>query len=376
MTDIAAAPSNEAAPSPPAEAPAQTTADITPLGDNPIHSEPVPDKPIKVEVVTPKPKTAMDSLKEAQAKSDRNEKDRIARETAKVELKADAPKLDDKGQPIVEAKPVTDASKPKIEPPSRWTPTAKAKWEALDDEVKAETDRTVKELEKGMNTYKERAAKMDDLKEYEDIAKQYKTDIKTALSNYVALDKSLQSENPAEKLSALDQVFKAAKIDKAEFARFILGQEQEQGQQPQQMPQEIVAMQRELAQLRQQVQGNTQFTQDQQRQQVENHITQWAADKPMADMLAPQIAEHVQQGLSLDDAYAKAVSTQQDIARQMGFVSPAAIATPAAAQPQTLKGTKSITGSPSAGSYQATNKPSSSNIEAVRKAMEAAGLSL
>lgn len=376
MTDVIAAPSNEAAPSQSAEAPAQTTADITPLGDNPVHSEPTPEKPIKVEVVTPKPKTAMDSLKEAQAKSDRNEKDRIARETAKAEPKTEAAKLDDKGQPIVEAKPVTDASKPKIEPPSRWTPIAKAKWEALDDEVKAETDRTVKELEKGMNTYKERAAKMDDLKEFEDIAKQYKTDIKTALSNYVALDKSLQSENPAEKLSAIDQVFKAAKVDKAEFARFILGQEQEQGQQPQQNH-EIQAMQRELAQLRQQVHGQTQFTQDQQRQQVENHITQWAADKPMADTLAPQIAQHVNEGLSLDEAYAKAVNTQQEIARQMGFISPAATPAPVVApQPQTLKGLKSISGSPGSGSYQATQKPSSSNIEAVRKAMEAAGISL
>ena len=373
MSELAAVAADVSAPAPAAEAPAQTTADIAPLGDNPVHSEATPDKPIKVEVVTPKPKTSMDSLKEAQAKSDRNEKERIARETANAEPKApEAPKLDAKGQPIVEAK--VDA-KPKYEPPARWTPTAKAKWEALDDEVKAETDRTVKELEKGMNTYKERAAKMDDLKEFEDIATQYKTNIKTALSNYVALDKSLQSQNPAEKLSALDQVFKAAKVDKVEFAKFILGQEQQQGQQPQTSP-EVIAMRQELAQLRQQVQGNTQFTQDQQRSQVENHITQWAKDKPLADTLAPQIAEHVQQGLSLDDAYAKAVDTQQEIARQMGFTIPAASPAPLAVQPQTLKGAKSISGSPASGSYQATQKPSSSNIEAVRKAMEAAGISL
>lgn len=374
MTDVAAATSEVSAPV--SEAPAQTTADIAPIGDNPVHSEPTPDKPLKVEVVTPKPKTAMDSLKEAQAKSDRNEKDRIARETAKVETKApEAPKLDDKGQPIVEAKVI------KHEPPARWTPSAKAKWEALDEEVKSESARTFKELENGMNTYKERASKMDELKEFEDIAKQYKTDIKTALSNYVTLDKSLQSENPAEKLSALDQVFAAAKVDKVEFARFILGIGQDEYQQPnretnRETNREMQAMQQDLAQLRQQVHGNTQFAENQQRSQVESQITQWARDKPHADALAPQIAAHVHEGFSLDDAYTKAVTTQQEIARQMGFVSPPATTAPAPTQTQTLKGLKSISGTPSSGSYQATQKPSSSNIEAVRKAMEAAGISL
>jgi hypothetical protein len=114
----------------------------------------------------------------------------------------------------------------------------------------------------------------------------------------------------------------------------------------------------------------------QQQVQVENYISQWAADKPLADTLAPQIAQHVQAGLSLDDAYAQAVSSQQEIARQMGFIPQApAPAQPATPQAQTLpKGMKSITGSPGAGSYQATQKPSSSNSEAVRKAMETLGI--
>ena len=74
--------------------------------------------------------------------------------------------------------------------------------------------------------------------------------------------------------------------------------------------------------------------------------------------------------LALDDAYAKAISDQQALARQMGFIpqQAAPVEAPAA---QTLKGTKSITGAPSAGSYQATQKPSSSNLEAVRKALAA-----
>lgn len=372
MTEIAAT-SEVSAPAPAAESPhpAQTTDDITPLGDRPISSEtPQETKPIKVEVVDAKPKTAMDSLKDAQAKVNRNEKDRLAheavKEVPKAEIKAETPKLDENGKEVI-------LEKSKINAPDRWSPTAKAKWDALDDEVKAETDRTVKELEKGMNTYKERASKMDELKEFEDIAKQYNTNVKTALSNYVALDKSLQSQNPAEKLAALDQVFSAAKVDKVEYAQFILGQAQQQQENPQSP--EINAMRQELQQLRQQVQGNTQVTQSQQRQQVEGYIQQWSADKPMADMLAPQIAQHVNEGLSLDDAYAKAVSTQQDIARAMGFTSQPATPAPTP-QPQTLKGQKSISGSASSGSYQATQKPSSSNIEAVRKAMEAAGISL
>lgn len=380
MTDAAiAAASDVAAPAPASEAAPATTADITPLGDRPISTESTQEapKPVKVEVVTPKPKTAMDSLKEAQAKSDRNEKDRIAREAAKEAPKTDA-KLDDKGKPIVDAKatdkPTTDAPKPKYEPPARWTATAKAKWEALDDEVKAETDRTVKELEKGMNTYK---AKVDDLKEFEDIAVASKTSLKKALQNYVAIDRDLISDDPANKLKALDQIFKVAKIDKAEFARFILDQAGRPADQQQVNP-EILALRREIAELRQQSQGTAQTIEQQQRAQTENFIANWSKDKPLADTLAPQIAQHVHSGLSLDDAYAKAVSDQQELARQMGFIPQPAAPAPSTAtpQPQTLKGGKSITGSPGIGSYQATQKPSSSNVEAVRKAMEAAGISL
>lgn len=380
MTDAAiAAASDVAAPAPASEAAPATTADITPLGDRPISTESTQEapKPVKVEVVTPKPKTAMDSLKEAQAKSDRNEKDRIAREAAKEAPKTDA-KLDDKGKPIVDAKttdkPVTDAPKAKIDPPARWTATAKAKWEALDDEVKAETDRTVKELEKGMNTYK---AKVDDLKEFEEIATKAGTTVKTAMSNYVAIDKDLTSGDPARQLKALDHLFAVSKIDKGAFAKFVLDQAGRPADQQQVNP-EIAALRQQVAQLTQQVQGTSQTIEGQQRAAVENHIANWSKDKPLADTLAPQIAQHVHSGLSLDDAYAKAVSEQQELARQMGFIPQPAAPAPSTAtpQPQTLKGGKSITGSPGIGSYQATQKPSSSNVEAVRKAMEAAGISL
>lgn len=377
MTDVAiAAASEAAAPAQASEAPAPTTDDITPLGDRPISNESSSEKPVKVEVVTPKPKTSMDSLKEAQAKINRNEKDRIDRaaekETAvKDDAKQDASKADDKTKPLVDAKA---AEKPKYEPPARWTATAKEKWAALDDEVKAETDRTVKELEKGLNQYK---TKVDDLKEFEDIATQSKTTLKKALENYVAIDRDLSSDDPANKLKALDQIFKVAKIDKTEFANFILKQVQGQPPQQQQNP-EVAALQSQIAQLRQQIQGTTQTVEQQQRAQVETQISQWAKDKPLADTLAPQIAQHVQMGLSLDDAYAKAVSDQQEIAKAMGFILPsAAIPAPTVApQAQPLKGAKSITGSPAPGSYQATQKPSSTNAEAVRKAFLAAGISL
>lgn len=385
MTNAAIAVASEApsAPAPASDAAPATTADITPLGDRPISTESTQEapKPVKVEVVTPKPKTAMDSLKEAASKVNRNEKDRMDRAAekdaaVKPEAKTDAAVKTGEKPLETAKKDETAPVKPKYEPPARWTATAKAKWEALDDEVKAETDRTVKELEKGMNTYKERASKMDELKEFEDIAVKAGTTVKNAMSNYVAIDKDLNSGDPARQLKALDHLFAVSKIDKTQLAKFYLDQAGRPADQQQVNP-EILALKREIAELRQQSQGTAQTIEQQRYQQVTQHITQWAQDKPLADTLAPQIAQHVQEGLSLDDAYAKAVSAQQEIARQMGFIpqTAAPATTTATPQAQPLKGSKSITGSPGAGSYQATQKPSSNNMEAVRKAMAELGVS-
>lgn len=378
MSDTSAPVASEATVSAPSPATAPTTADITPLGDRPVSTNFSGDDnkaPQKVEVVQAKPKTAMDSLKEAQAKSDRNEKERVSRETANAPVKTD-PKVE-AAKPTENGKPAgpdeSQTAKPKLEAPSRWTATAKAKWEALDDEVKAETSRTVSELEKGMNQYKARATQMDELKEYEDIAKQHGTTVAKGLANYVALDKSLQSQNPAEKLRALDEVFKAAKVDKAEFARFVL--QQAQNPQAQQNP-EVASLKAELAQLRQTVQGTSQTIEQQQRTQIESQVNQWMASKPHAAHLENEIAAYIGTGLQLNDAYDKAVSDFQAKSAAMGFIpqAPNAPVTTPAPQPQPLKGQKSISGSPGPGSYQATSKPSNSPAEAVRRAMEAAGL--
>jgi len=88
MSVEAAPVASEATVSTPSQAPTAqpTTADITPLADKPVNTNFNSDDnkaPAKVEVVQPKPKTAMDSLKEAKAKSDKNEAARIATEKAK-----------------------------------------------------------------------------------------------------------------------------------------------------------------------------------------------------------------------------------------------------------------------------------------------------
>jgi hypothetical protein len=372
MSDIAqvSAPAEIAAPAPVSEAPA-TTADIQPLGDRPISTEGTSNEPIKVEVVTPKPKTSMDSLKEAQAKLAANETKEVKIDPKLAPVKADTPKLDDKGKPIVDVAKVESVDKPKYEPPARWTQTAKEKWAALDDEVKAETIRTVKELETGLEKHKEKAVKWDDLKEFEDMATQYKTNLKDALKNYTSLDKALQSSDPAAKIQAFEEIFKIAKVSPQDYAAYITGQPADQ--KASQSDAVIRELRQQVQTLSQQVQGVTTNIEGQQRSQTENYLAQWAADKPHAEALTPQIAGYVKQGLSLDDAYAKSVSDQQAIARSMGFIpqETAPVVAPAA---QTLKGPKSITGAPSAGSYQATQKPSNSNSEALLKAMNILGI--
>lgn len=370
MSDEIAAPVAEAPVSAPSAPPAENTTDSIPADTpQPIKSE----TPAKVEVVQPKKSSPMDSINRA---TDKFNKEEAAAKKTVDETKplkaADAPKeaakLDDKGKPIVEA-----IAKPKYEAPERWTPTAKEKFKALDEEVQSEVVRTYQEQVKGIEKYKESATKYDELKPYEDMAKQYKTTVKAALDNYIAIDKSLQSQNPQEKQAALNEVFRIARISPQEFAKYVLGQPQDQVASRDDA--EKRAMREELAQLRQEVKGVTTNIKTQEEQRVIGELNQWAQDKPLANHLADQIAAHYQAGLPLDEAYAKAEQEFREMASAVGFIPQPQTPQGTNVVPlaQTQKGLKSITGAPSAGSYPATQPPSKTVSEAVAKAMAAHG---
>lgn len=386
MTDTSA-PAAEAAPAaaPAAPAPADNASDsVQPLGDRPIQSE-SPPAPVKEKAPEVKKPSISETLKSAEKKVEASEKakrdeERVAKGEKPVDPKAVDPKAKIEPKPA-EAK-AAELAKPKFEAPARWKPEVKAKWDAvdangkslIDDDVKAEVDRTVKELTKGYEQHKEKATKWDDLKEFEDMAATYKTDIKTALKNYTAIEKGLASTDQAIKLSAIEEVFRVAKISPQDYAAFITKQPPEQVKS--QSDAAIRHLQEEVRQLKQQSTQTTQTVQEQQRAAAESDLNTWAQGKPVVTELAPQIAVHVKSGLSLDDAYSKAFEEAKAFAQKLGFAptaqTPAAETPVAPAAPAAL-GQRSIRGAPSAGASAVKEAPSKSVGEAVRKAFEALG---
>lgn len=363
----------------PAAPPVENTTDSVPREtNNPINSLPQEKEPTKVEVVQPKKPTSLDALTKAAEKVNRNEADRTKREEAKAaEVKAAETAPPAKvADPVkaAEAPKATDQAKPtKIDAPE-WlnNPKAREKWVGVDDDVKTEVQKRVQDLEKGHEKYKASAQKYDEIKEYDDLATQYGIKLKDGIANYVAIDRALQGNDPQKKLAAIEEVFKAAKVTPQDVVAYYTGKPPEQA--VAQQSRQVMELQQEIRELRQQMQGVTTNIEQQHQQQVEQNLSQWAQDKPLAAQLAPQIAAHYQRGLSLDEAYAKSEAEFKEMALAAGFVIPqAAPITPP--QDRILNGSKSITGAPSAGSQLATHKPSKSTKDAVAKAMAALGVS-
>lgn len=359
---------------------------------NPIaidNVDPNPPDPEKVEakvkepVVAPKP-TMRETLEKAAAKiekdnptekpvetqAQRDEKGKFAAkpdaskpETLKAEpvkgaevVEKASPTAAEKGQPGASANPA-DA-------PARFSPDAKAAWATAPDAVKAEVHRAVRELESGITQHKERWAP---LAEYDELAKKSGTTIDRALKEYVGIDKML-GENFA---AGIERICANKGVNLREFAAQILGQAPDQVQA--QSETKIRQLERVVQQLQEQVGGVTGTLQTQAEKDINNQIAAFAQDKPLFSELSAEIASHIaNDGLSLEDAYDTAVTNAKAKAARLGFIPQAPAADPIVPDraAQTHKGQLSIAGAPSAGSTPATQQPSSSIRDALRRATQ------
>lgn len=246
------------------------------------------------------------------------------------------------------------------EAPQRFSPDAKAAWENSPEPVKAEIHRAVRELESGINEYKQ---KYEPIKQYDDLARQYGTTVKDALDRYTTLERELNG-TPQEKFAALQKVFDYAGVNMREFAAQLAGQ------QPDQMGVHYEAQMRELrgenAELKERLSAYEQKEQDATMQSVE----EFAGKHPRFDELSPTIAKFLETGFAenLDEAYVMADRLKPAAAN----VSPETPVIPATAAPQPRE-QKSIAGAPTPGSSPGQRKPSSSIKEALQRAAAAAG---
>jgi len=368
---------------------------------NPIHTEPqnpeAGDKPAAPadKAAAPEKKPSIrDSIDRAAAKvAEKDTATATTTDKAKPLSSTEGAARDDKGKfapkaadaTAETAKPATDAAKPDAtaakpsathniaEPPARFSTDAKAAWATAPDPVKAEVHRAVKELEAGI---KQHADNYAPFKEFHDLAKSVNVDAAKALREYVNIDKMLGENFDA----GLQRIFQNKGVDPRQWAAKVLGQQapaqQPGAQQQQAQPNaEVVQLRQHIARLEQQIGGVSTHIQAQQTQTVEQEIAAFRShpDHALFDELSTDIAAHIKNnGLSLQDAYDKAVAEAQDKARRLGFIAqPAAAPAPPPVEAQTLRaGLKSIAGAPSAGSAPATHKPSSSIKESIRRAMQ------
>lgn len=365
-----------------AEAPAAPIEDVVHL-PNPISTEStnseaeVKPEPKVTEATAEKKLTARESLELAAAKIDKAEKTEVTDKAKPVETQA---QRDEKGKfvakPAEEAKPdATEKADPAkaekapvthniAEPPKRFSEDAKVAWATAPDPVKHEIHRAIRNLEAGIE---EHAKRWEPIKEYDELAKKSGTTIDRALKEYVGIDKML-GENFA---AGIERICANKGVNLRDFAAQVLGQSPDAARS--ESDTQIRQLTQMVSRLEEQLGGVTGSIRQQTETQVQQEISAFKADKPHFDELSTEIATHItNNGLSLEQAYDKAVEDAQEKARRLGFITPPP---PAARdlEEHIPKGQKSLTGAPSFGSSPATQKPSPSVKDALRRAMQAAG---
>lgn len=328
--------------------------------------EPSGDKP------APSVKEQVDAVAATEGERVRNPDGTFAAKDPNAAPAAPA-KADGLGKPTVE-QPATETLPG--DAPARFSPDAKALWATAPEPVKAEVLRMEREMTAGLEKYREDATAFDSVREYDSMAKQYGTDLRSALDRYVAFDKAL-NDNP---LQGLISICADKGINPREIAAAIMGQELPPAeQQSAQTVQHIRQLEAKIAQLEQGYQGIQTGTVSQKIEAFVGGLPE--ADKPLFEELGPNIAALIKQGHDLPSAFATAKEAErtrvQRLATSFGFTAqPAAPAVPPAPDltAQTLKGQLSVTGAPSSGSNPSNRKPPSSPRESLDRAFDAVGV--
>jgi hypothetical protein len=285
------APSSSGAPSSAPSAPAPSAA--PPPGAPTPSSTPTPP--------APKPTSIREHLDKAFVETKLGEQEGFVRD-ANGRF---APK--DPAAPVAPVAPTLDPNAPAPQlgadpdaAPERFSPEGKAAWATASPALKAEIKRGFANLENGLKSYQQA---FEPLKPYFALAKQHGTTPHEAMERYVSFERALVSQNPAQKMAALQEVFQISGVPVDQFAAAILGQEAPP------RDQQIDALQQKIAWLEEQVGGVTQtFEQQQYQQQLaanERSLDNFATTHPRID--EPVVANYM--------VYLMQTSMPGDIAR-------------------------------------------------------------
>jgi hypothetical protein len=286
-----------------------------------------------------------------------------------------APKATDPQAQPSEAvqKPAEQQAKPKFEAPARFDEVAKRDWETAPESVKGATSRVIRELETGIQEHQKR---WEPIKQYDELAKQYQTDLPSALERYVSMDKLL-SQDLATGLDSVIRDKTGGQMGLREFVAQLTGQQPDQA--TAQADRTTHELRQQVAGLEKQLSAVVGHIRQQAADGIGEKVNSFSADKPDFDALSDKIVEHIGKGLSLEAAYDAAKQEAEAIARSLGFVPASEVSQPLspASQPVPLKpaGQKSVSGAPATGSDPASQKkaPASSIREALERAKARVG---
>lgn len=392
MSDVAIA---DGAPAP-ADAPASPAAVIDTqqvAPPNPVHSEPLPAP--KAEPAEKPSSTVADAIERASRKVEAQQRQEPAKAEAKpaekVEAKAEAPaerqpaQRDETGRFAPREPAQHDAAAPPMQQPTQQQPRqpvrdlparfssdpqASADWETTPESVRHATNRSIRELETGIQKYKADAEEFDRVRNFAEAARRNGGDLHSALSRVVEIEQAFQ-RNPVEGFQKIADHFG---ISLRQVAAHVMGQPQDQV--AAQNDSVIRELRNEVAQLQRQIGGVTQTIQQQQERTVQSSVAQFAAANPRFEELSNDIAFFLKSGRTSDlaEAYRLAEMLNPGPA-PVPAQRAASDAAPPSAEAQTLKGMKSVSGAPSPGSDPAPRrKAANSPIEALDRAFATVGL--
>jgi hypothetical protein len=355
---------------------------------NPVSSEREPEaKPEpRAEVKTePKKLSTREALQKAAEKVENDNKPVEAKAEIKTDpkaaLKTEAKPEDktrDETGKFVAKEPKEEAAKPSHtaeDAPARFTETARAKWASADPEIRGETLRMQRELTEGYQKHKASAEAFESYRELDDIAKQAGKRGADVFREYYNMERMLRS-NPEQGLAAL---FERIGIDPKEYAAHILGKPADQV--ASEGDKTIRELKQTVARLEQQLGGVTQTITQSKQEASLAEVSKFAESRPLFDVLAPHIADHMRESgnTNLEEAYNAVLQKHPTLAALSTTGAKPETKTPAASSApepdltvQTDKGQKSIQGAPSFGS-DPKRKPSSSIKESLKRAMAQAG---
>lgn len=280
--------------------------------------------------------------------------------------KGEQPDGTQEAQPEQPAEPKEAPEADKFDAPTRFSADAKAEWAKAPTAVKAEINRAIREMEGGLNQYKEM---VEPLKPYFDMAKQHNTTIDAALRNYIGIEQEL-AKDPVK---GFEIIARNMGTDLKTIAAQVMGQPAPEKDQV------VEGLRGEIQSLKQQLGGVHGTVQNHQQKFLTDQVANFFRENPRADELSrPDIDYNIpaliQKGYSLEEAYKMAD-------RLNPAPQPAAPPQPAATQPppqpksaQTSKATLSVQGAPASGSNPASRPRAASTDEAIRNAFATLGL--